>query len=154
MTPLHNVFQYTSNVRKSLTCPENRTEIRNNFGVINIPPRCFVQTENFIIKGNLDETTITKRFSKIELENVETLLNVSTSRNFTNNKDEEIKFTPNDETIDDAIKEASELKIMDYIKSSHLILIVVNITLISVAIIVCCIYNKKKKTSWYNVGGL
>lgn len=74
ITPLHNMVQFASTKKKILICPTNRSLINDQFGVISIPPGCYVQTDSDIIRSTLDEKKSVNVMAKISFENITSLL--------------------------------------------------------------------------------
>jgi hypothetical protein len=132
-TGLHNVFQFFSNAEKALICPEKRTTVNENFGVVSIPNSCYIRTPNKIIRSIIDKTTIRKQMIKINsnFDNFKTLnpeLNVSITK--IENLDLNIDTTKLDRLKNEAYEES-------YYKPA-LIAISISITIVIITIIIVC----------------
>lgn len=130
VTPLHNIIQFASNKKKKImVCPTNRSVIADDFGIINLPPRCFIQTDTDIIRVSLDESKSTKLMAKISFDNIISLLQfpVITEQSIENSTDMVIKerFNPDDSDLNEVIREAENIS--NGLSWWHLVLIVINV---------------------------
>lgn len=67
-TPVTNTFQFFSREKKTLLCPDSRTEIDSYAGVVVIPQRCSLTTETRLISTTLDKTKITGNVALISFD--------------------------------------------------------------------------------------
>jgi hypothetical protein len=83
-TPLHNVFHFASTANKNIFCPSSKEELVEEFGVVVLGNRCYVKTDENLIKGSLEVTKTEKFMAKVEFPDVEGLFNKTSalSNNF------------------------------------------------------------------------
>lgn len=143
-TPLHNIIQFASSFKKSIFCPNNKTEILDKFGVLTIQPQCTIRTESSIIRATLDEVRITKQMAKITFNDIETLFNQSIKVNnntIANLKEQDLKpFVANDDSFNEVINEAISLE--SKFKIWEIILISISATLTGCFIVLGFVYCK------------
>lgn len=106
--PPHNKFFFYSNDRNTLVCPLKRDEIAEKIGTIVIPPGCYIETPEKIIRGTNDVAKTLKTQFKvyhIKLQNEDEIVANDSSQV----KFNEINGTKIDLTgLDEVKKEAEE----------------------------------------------
>lgn len=138
ITPLKNVIQFISSEEKALICPNNRTEILDNFGVTHIAPGCYVETESLIIRTTLDKVRHERKAIKLDVPEMGALLN-KTETAMIELPAHEFKL---DETgLDRVIIEAENIK--DYFWT--IVIASVTGTVMVIAVVAITIYCKSRK---------
>lgn len=142
-TPLHNTFSFYSNLKKNLICPNSRSLINENAGIITIQNDCKIETPTTTITASKDLNSIQKHAFKFDLEDIPEITELQIKPKPVN-----IHFddTPFDETsLNKVLTEAAEATT---IHDTPILPIIITIlaTLFSTLLItftLCFIFRKK-----------